>query len=205
MSSYLRGTRLSVLGLGAVLSGSLQFAALAQFQVADAPAGEPGLTSQDGQRIIVNQRSLAVADSQTVLRTWQEVDEFGELVDCYAISKDGGQTWSRNRETSYTLTLRYARFDPLRGVPAVHPALQAGESNHLHLVQFITQPLDEFRQAIADLGGEIRSFAGSHAYVVEMDDEAAEAARGFWKEAREAGHDTTYWQQGERGGWERKA
>ena len=37
------------------------------------------------------------------------------------------------------------------------------------------------------------------------DDEATEVARGFWKQAREAGHDTTYWQQGERGGWERKA
>lgn len=37
------------------------------------------------------------------------------------------------------------------------------------------------------------------------DDEATADARGFWRKARDAGHDTTYWQQGERGGWERKA
>lgn len=37
------------------------------------------------------------------------------------------------------------------------------------------------------------------------DDEATQHAREFWKTARDAGYETTYWQQGERGGWERKA
>lgn len=37
-------------------------------------------------------------------------------------------------------------------------------------------------------------------------DEAAVAeARGRWTAARAAGHTVTYWQQNERGGWERKA
>lgn len=37
------------------------------------------------------------------------------------------------------------------------------------------------------------------------DPDAVERARAAWKEARAAGHDTTYWQQSERGRWEKKA
>ena len=37
------------------------------------------------------------------------------------------------------------------------------------------------------------------------DDDALAAARERWKVRRDAGHDVTYWQQTESGGWERKA
>jgi len=37
------------------------------------------------------------------------------------------------------------------------------------------------------------------------DDDAVRAARRRWKTAKEAGHSLTYWQQNERGGWEKKA
>jgi DNA polymerase-3 subunit chi len=37
------------------------------------------------------------------------------------------------------------------------------------------------------------------------DDQALGTARGQWKQARDAGHGTTYWQQDERGTWVRKA
>ena len=36
------------------------------------------------------------------------------------------------------------------------------------------------------------------------DPEALAAARERWKTAKEKGHELTYWQQGERGGWEKK-
>lgn len=36
------------------------------------------------------------------------------------------------------------------------------------------------------------------------DDDAVAAARGRWKTLKDAGHELTYWQQGERG-WEKKA
>lgn len=36
------------------------------------------------------------------------------------------------------------------------------------------------------------------------DPDAVAAARGRWKRLKEAGHDLTYWQQNERGGWEKK-
>ena len=38
-----------------------------------------------------------------------------------------------------------------------------------------------------------------------QDDEAVQLARQRWKTYKEAGHDVTYWQQTETGGWEQKA
>lgn len=37
------------------------------------------------------------------------------------------------------------------------------------------------------------------------DPEAVAAARDRWRQAKAGGHDLTYWQQNERGGWEKKA
>lgn len=36
------------------------------------------------------------------------------------------------------------------------------------------------------------------------DPEALQAARGRWKSLKDLGHDLTYWQQAEAGGWEKK-
>jgi DNA polymerase-3 subunit chi len=38
-----------------------------------------------------------------------------------------------------------------------------------------------------------------------LDDEAVAAARRRWAVYKDAGHVLTYWQQGERGGWEKRA
>ena len=38
-----------------------------------------------------------------------------------------------------------------------------------------------------------------------QDDEAVARARDQWRNAQEAGHDVTYWQQDERGKWQKKA
>jgi DNA polymerase III subunit chi len=37
------------------------------------------------------------------------------------------------------------------------------------------------------------------------DPDAIDTARGRWREAKSAGHDVTYWQADERGGWQRQA
>ncbi len=37
------------------------------------------------------------------------------------------------------------------------------------------------------------------------DEEAVGAARGHWKTLSDSGHDVTYWQQNDAGGWEKKA
>jgi DNA polymerase-3 subunit chi len=38
-----------------------------------------------------------------------------------------------------------------------------------------------------------------------QDEQALAAARARWQACKESGHDVTYWQQGDQGGWEKKA
>jgi subtilisin family serine protease len=56
----------------------------------------------------------------------------------------------------------------------VNPALIAGSDTHLFIVQFITQPLEEFKEAITSLGGIVHHYIAQYAYLVEM----SETARG---------------------------
>ena len=57
-------------------------------------------------------------------------------------------------------------------------------------------------------GAELADY-GAYQRVVRLfdgnDADAVQAAREAWKTAKAAGHDATYWQQSERGGWEKKA
>ena len=61
---------------------------------------------------------LQVSVPDGVIRVWDEVDRQGQVRHFYSISLDGGRR-ARVVETSYDLLLRYARFDPLDGAPAV--------------------------------------------------------------------------------------
>ena len=58
-------------------------------------------------------------------------------------------------------------------------------------------------------GAEIPPDASSYQRLVIMfdgnDDEALALARTQWRAVKDAGHDATYWQQDQRGRWERKA
>lgn len=63
-------------------------------------------------------------------------------------------------------------------------------------VLFLTDGVESDRLSTFDLVCDI--FDGN-------DDDAVLAARRRWKRCKEAGHALTYWQQTERGGWEKKA
>ncbi len=57
-------------------------------------------------------------------------------------------------------------------------------------------------------GAEMADFRGYERVIVVFDgndNEAVEKARKSWTAAKAAGHAATYWQQNERGGWEKKA
>lgn len=110
---------------------------------------------------------IAVPGSSITLKLWEEPDQSGELATFYQISKDGQLL--RTVRASYELGLRYAHFDPLKEVPAVDPLLAADDNTHLFIVQFVTQPLVEFENAISELGGTVRHYVAQFAYLVEMD------------------------------------
>lgn len=58
-------------------------------------------------------------------------------------------------------------------------------------------------------GGAVANDLSGFALVCEMfadhDSEAVSAARARWRTYKDAGHNLTYWQQTENGGWEQKA
>ena len=74
------------------------------------------------------------------------------------------------RRASYVVKLRHGDFDPLAPmpVPALETGFAAGPDTNLYLVQFVTQTLPEFREAVSALGGAVRKFIPNHTFVVEM-------------------------------------
>jgi len=117
--------------------------------------------------LIQNERLVEMPNSAARLVTWDEITPDGDAVSYYAVSLDGREI-DRLTSTSYVLKLRHGDFDPLRGAPAADAAVTAVAEGNLYIVQFITQPLEEFRAEIAALGGKVYKFLSNHAHFVEM-------------------------------------
>ena len=134
------------------------------------------LTENTGKK---NEHVIAVPGSSVLLRLWDEQMSNGEIIPYYSISLDGGQTVVRIVQPSYELGLRYARFDPLEWVPIVETLLAANVDTHLFIVQFVTQPLEVFEEAITDFGGTVYHYVAQYAYLVEMSDEVKIQVEGL--------------------------
>jgi hypothetical protein len=119
---------------------------------------------------IINERFITVPDSLILLRLWDQKQGNGENVPFYSISLDGGKSFVRTVQASYEIGLRYAHFDPVKGEPLIEPFLTASDDTHLFIVQFVTQPLQEFKEAITACGGVVRHYIAQYAYLVEMDE-----------------------------------
>ena len=119
---------------------------------------------------IINQKTISLPDSTVVINLWDEQLDNGNVLPFYSISLDGGKTVVRTVQPSYELGLRYAHFDPLVSTPTTPSILSAGDDIHLFIVQFLTQPLEEFKNKITSFGGFVRQYIAQFAYLVEMTD-----------------------------------
>lgn len=115
-----------------------------------------------------DEKLILVPDSTVLLKLWSQKSNSGEIVPFYSISLDGGNTFVRTVQPSYEIGLRYDTFDPAVREPDITPRLQAGQDTHLYIVQFFTQPLQEFQDAITFYGGIVRHYIAQYAYLVEM-------------------------------------
>ncbi len=113
---------------------------------------------------IQNEREVAVTATTRVM-LWEEVSPSGHAVPYYAIAR--GDAVLRVTATSYVLKLRHGEFDPAFGAPAVVGPAPTGHGD-MYVVQFVTQPLAEYRAQLAAAGAEIRHFLPNHAYIVEL-------------------------------------
>ncbi|MGH9199503.1 MAG: hypothetical protein ACRD1T_27705, partial [Acidimicrobiia bacterium] len=120
---------------------------------------------------VVNLRLVQVSGSTAWVALWDERPGAGNDLPYYAISLDG-QSVSTVKQTSYDILLRYSRFDPATREPVVPSGLTATPSGNVYIVQFVTQPLEEYRRQIAALGGQIFKYMPNHAYLVKMSAES---------------------------------
>lgn len=122
---------------------------------------------------VENARWIQVPDSRVRVALWEEKSSDGATVPFYAISLDGSRV-ARLQKTSYDIMLRYGQFDPTADQPAV-PELMAAtsqDSDGIYIVQFVTQPLEEYRRGVRALGGTLYKYLANHAYLVKMDSDA---------------------------------
>ncbi len=121
-------------------------------------------------------KEIELSGSKTRIFTWTESEHYSVPNSFFAISQDG-EMLTKISTADYRLKLRYAAFDPTVEIPRkltqTYPRSRTERSTYI--VQFITQPLDEFRRELRSLGTEIFSYFPNHAYVVQMDRESAEA------------------------------
>ncbi|MFG0285972.1 MAG: S8 family serine peptidase [Phycisphaerales bacterium JB039] len=117
---------------------------------------------------IVDQRVVRVGEGLAI--TWTEVGN-GAAQRYFAVSLDG-QTIARVAPTDYTVRLRYANFDPMRFVPGIDERVMAPAGHDAYIVQFITQPLEQYSRDIEALGGTVEQFMADHCQIVRMSPEA---------------------------------
>ena len=120
---------------------------------------------------VVDDGVVALPDSPGHVALWSEVLPDGAVVPFYGISLDGNEM-ATVRRTSYVMQLRHAKFDPAIAEPSIQRTLAATPGSELYLVQFVTQPLEEFREAIRSLGGQVEKFIANHAHFVRMSPDA---------------------------------
>lgn len=103
--------------------------------------------------------SVAVEGSPVIVAWWSEAG-----VPWYALSLDGRSAVAR--EAAHDIPLVFRAFDPLRHTPVLRPGLAADQSVNLHLVQFETQPISEYGNLIAALGGRMHQPVGGQTVIV---------------------------------------
>ena len=71
-----------------------------------------------------------------------------------AFSRDGGATWTSLPAPRRTIQWRERTFDPAIGDPGVPPSLMADGDNQLYYVQFVTDLVPAYEQALRQLGAD---------------------------------------------------
>jgi hypothetical protein len=119
------------------------------------------------QGAVSGMRLLRLDNSATVVALWKETLPGGDVRSYYAISLNGVH-FATVRETDYVVQLRRDTFDPLIRTPDFSASVLAPATN-LWVVQFQTQPLEEYRQALIAAGATIYDYVAGHCYIVNMD------------------------------------
>lgn len=83
----------------------------------------------------------------------------------YAVAR-GREPFGLAIPTTHVVRLRYAEFDPLHEAP--EPGLMADPASELRIVQFFTQVLPEYTEAIEALGGRVLAILHDNAVIARV-------------------------------------
>jgi len=120
-------------------------------------------------------RVVAVPGSDTLVVLWNEQGPAGSTP-WYAISLDGGASFAQVTATSYEIGMVHGgAFDPLVSLPALFTDSPLQGATGVYLVQYHTQVLEVYSQAVAENGGEVVGHVVNHTNFVRMSP-AAKAA-----------------------------
>ncbi|MCC6404060.1 MAG: hypothetical protein IT207_08625 [Fimbriimonadaceae bacterium] len=109
----------------------------------------------------------------TSVATWREAG-----TEMYAVSLDGRNA-ATVRESSGMIRLKFAEFDPLQRQPIVPNDLQQPQGTRSAIVQFETQPLDEYRAVLENLGAKVTQYLPDDSYVVLLPPGSEQAVRAL--------------------------
>lgn len=124
---------------------------------------------------VSNARMINLPGSPAKVALWNE-GVGRATVPYFGVSLDGLE-FQRVTNTDYRIMLRYAEFDPLSVSPTIPNQLKSSARSQVFIVQFVSQPLEEYRVAIRDVGGEILNYLHHHAYICHMTEAAAASLR----------------------------
>ena len=120
------------------------------------------------------EKTIVIPDTSTVVKVGTaEGEAFASL------SRDGGQTFLPLERPDNQLHFHYATFDPAVDRPSIPGMLQSGPANRLFIVQFVTQPLEEYRVGLKQIGAEIHHYLSSQAYLTRMSAAQASSVRAL--------------------------
>jgi len=122
-------------------------------------------------------RLVPIEGSRKFSVVWNETDDRGATSSHYAISLDG-RTFATVRETSYEIMMRRTSFDPLDRVPSFQGSV-TGPGGDVYFVQFATQVLEEYRDAVEALGASVYGFVSNHTHLVRMDAATSQAVQAL--------------------------
>ena len=119
------------------------------------------------------QSAIEIADTGARVRNWTVNGETFS-----AVSRDGGSTWVPLPVPKHYLSWRDRSFDPLLGDPGVPESLMSDDSNELFYVQFVTDIISEYAEALDGMGAEVTRYYPHEAYIVRIPRDKIVAVRG---------------------------
>lgn len=137
-----------------------------------AVAQAPETTPQATKDAIV--REIRYTIGSMTVRRW--TDAAGEHA---AMSRDGGSSWVDLAAPNDLVQTVHGQFDPKTAMPQYPGDLAVPNGTRLHIVQFHTQVLAEYRHALTQAGVEILHFLPANCLVVRADAGALAAAQAL--------------------------